>query len=185
MPGVSWAASLVLCSLLSFTMIKHTMFHCLIVKGIQQRSLSSSLLPASEQRCVSLFAQPPLEQSTAVSEGGHSHSKVDPLLFFSCPVAVPTGERSAPVIGLCSAARPCASGTCFLSALWSWCKRLCCPQKQQRQISSLERNDSDCYPHHLFHLSVQQWVDKAVHPHPPSTEQCLGLCWLCSELDLM
>lgn len=184
MPGVSWAASLVLCSLLSFTMIKLAVFHCLIVKGIQQRSLSSSLLPASEQSCVSLFAQPPLEQSIAVSESGHSHSKIDPLLFLSCPVAVPTAERQ--VTALCSAVKVCASATCFLSPVWSSCKSLACPEEQQRQISSLERHDSDCFPTISFlFVHVQHWIDSAAHSHPPSTEQCLGPCWLCSELDLM
>lgn len=185
MPRVSWAASLVLCSVLFFTMIKHAVFLWLIVKGIQQRSLSSSLLPASEQGCVSLLAQPPLEESTAMSEDGHRHSKVDPLLLSSCPIAVPTGERSAPVTALCSAARACASGTCFSSALWSWCKSLSCPQKQQRQISSLERNDSGCFPTISSVLVCSTGLTALyIHTHLP-TRQCLGLCWLCSELDLM
>lgn len=182
MPVVSWSASPVLCSLLSFTVIKHAVFHCLIVKGIQQRSLSPSLLPASEQSCVSLFAQPPLEQSIAVSECGHSCSKIDPLLFFWCPV-VPTAERSAPVIVLCSAARACASGACFLSPIWSRCKSLPCPQKQQRQISSLVGDASDCFPTMAFlFLHVQPWMDSAASSHPPSIEQCLAMCCLRSEL---
>lgn len=170
MPGYSWAACLVLCSLLSFTMIKHAVFDCLMVKGIQQRSLSSSLLPASEQRCVSLFAQPPLGQSTAVSEGDHSHCKIDPLLFFSCPHSRKISSSDSwglfPLWNFLF--------KCLMKLIW----KSFCPQKQQRQISSLERDDSDCFPTiSLVLVCVQHWIDSTVHPHPPSQSSawdCVG-----------